>query len=79
VQVLAHSDSRWVVLFGVRDLIVVDTGDAILVAHRAVSPRVGLVTKEFERRGLLRDLSSNESGARRLPWRVRSGTGGTVN
>jgi hypothetical protein len=56
VQVLAHSDSRWVILFGVRDLIVVDAGEALLVAHREVSQHLGLVTKEFERRGLLRHL-----------------------
>lgn len=55
-RVLAHSDSRLMVLFGVRDLIVVDTGDAILVAHRERSPQVGQVTKELERRGLQRYL-----------------------
>jgi mannose-1-phosphate guanylyltransferase len=44
------------VLFGVRDLIVVDTGDAILVAHRDRSPQVGLVTEELRRRGLQRYL-----------------------
>ena len=51
VPVLAHSDSRWVVSFGVRD-----TGDAIAVAHREMSQQVGRVTKELERRGLLRCL-----------------------
>jgi mannose-1-phosphate guanylyltransferase len=55
-RVLAHSDSRLMVLFGVRDLIVVDTGDAILVTHREMSPQVGRVTKELERRGLQRYL-----------------------
>jgi mannose-1-phosphate guanylyltransferase len=44
------------VLFGVRDLIVVDTGDAILVAHRERSPHVGRVTEELRRRGLQRYL-----------------------
>ena len=44
------------VLFGVRDLIVVDTGDAILVAQRERSPHVGRVTEELERRGLQRYL-----------------------
>jgi len=55
-RVLAYPDSRLMVLFGVRDLIVVDTGDAILVAHREMSPQVGRVTKELERRGLQRYL-----------------------
>jgi mannose-1-phosphate guanylyltransferase len=55
-RVLAHPDSRLMVLFGVRDLVVVDTGDAILVAHRERSPEVGRVTLELERRGLQRYL-----------------------
>jgi mannose-1-phosphate guanylyltransferase len=55
-SVLAHSDSRLMVLLGVRDLIVVDSGDAILVAHREMSPHVGRVTKELERRGMRRYL-----------------------
>ena len=54
--VLAHSDSRLMVLLGVRDLIVVDSGDAILVAHREMSPHVGRVTKELERLGLAQYL-----------------------
>jgi mannose-1-phosphate guanylyltransferase len=55
-RVLAYPHSRLMVLFGVRDLIVVDTGDAILVAHRERSPQVGRVTAELERRGLQRYL-----------------------
>jgi len=55
-RVLAHSDSRLMVLFGVRDLIVVDAGDAILVAHREMSPHLRRVTEELERRGLQRYL-----------------------
>ena len=43
-RVLAHSDSRLMVLFGVRDLIVVDTGDAILMAHRDKSDAIRRVT-----------------------------------
>ena len=54
--VLAHSDARLMVLLGVRDLIVVDTGDAILVAHREMSQHVGRITAELERRGLRRYL-----------------------
>jgi mannose-1-phosphate guanylyltransferase len=55
-RVLAYPDSRLMVLFGVRDLIVVDTGDAILVAHREMSQHVRRVTEELERRGLQRYL-----------------------
>ena len=55
-RVLAHPDSRLMVLFGVRDLIVVDTGDAILIAHRQMSQHVRRVTEELERRGLGRYL-----------------------
>ena len=55
-RVLAYPHSRLMVLFGVRDLIVVDTGDAILIAHRERSPQVGRVTAELERRGLRRYL-----------------------
>jgi mannose-1-phosphate guanylyltransferase len=55
-DVLAHSDARLMVLLGVRDLIVVDTGDALLVAHREMSQHVGRVTDELARRGLHRYL-----------------------
>ncbi len=55
-DVLAHSDARLMVLLGVRDLVVVDTGDAILVAHREMSQHVGRVTDELARRGLHRYL-----------------------
>jgi mannose-1-phosphate guanylyltransferase len=55
-RVLALPDSRLMVLFGVRDLIVVDTGDAILVANRERSPQLGRVIQELERRGLRRYL-----------------------
>jgi mannose-1-phosphate guanylyltransferase len=55
-RVLAHSDSRLMVLLGVRDLIVVDSGDAILVAHREMSQHVGRVTAELERLGLAQYL-----------------------
>ena len=55
-DVLAHSDARLMVLLGVRDLIVVATGDAILVAHREMSQHVGRVTDELARRGLNRYL-----------------------
>jgi mannose-1-phosphate guanylyltransferase len=49
---LAHSDSRLMVLFGVSDIVAVDTGDAILIAHREQSSRLAEVVRELERRGL---------------------------
>jgi len=55
-RVLAHSDSRLMVLLGVRDLIVVDSGDAILIANREMSQHVGRITDELGRRGLRRYL-----------------------
>ncbi len=43
-RILAHSDSRLMVIFGVNDLIAVDTGDAILIAHRNKSDALRRVT-----------------------------------
>jgi mannose-1-phosphate guanylyltransferase/mannose-6-phosphate isomerase len=43
-RILAHSDSRLMVIFGVSDLIAVDTGDAILIAHRDKSEALRRVT-----------------------------------
>jgi mannose-1-phosphate guanylyltransferase len=53
---LAHSDSRLMVLFGVSDLIAIDTGDALLIAHRSQSPEIRRVTEELARRGMHRYL-----------------------
>jgi mannose-1-phosphate guanylyltransferase len=53
---LAHSDSRLMVLFGVSDLIAIDTGDALLIAHRSQSPEIKRVTEELARRGMHRYL-----------------------
>lgn len=53
---LAHSDSRLMVLFGVSDIIAVDTGDALLIAHRSQSPEIKRVTEELARRGMKRYL-----------------------
>ena len=55
-RVLARTGSRLMVLFGVRDLIVVDTGDAILIARRSQSQEVRRVPEELARRGLSRYL-----------------------
>jgi mannose-1-phosphate guanylyltransferase len=50
--VLAHSNSRLVVLLGVKDLVVVDTPDALLVIDRARSQETRKVTEELKRLGL---------------------------
>src|SRR5258708_14183250 len=55
-DVLAHSDARLMVLLGVNDLIIVDTGDAILVAHREMSQHFGRVTDALARAALHRHL-----------------------
>jgi mannose-1-phosphate guanylyltransferase/mannose-6-phosphate isomerase len=54
--ILAHSDSRLMVLLGVSDIIAVDTGDALLIADRAQSQEIRRVTEELARRGLHRYL-----------------------
>jgi len=43
-RILAHSDSRLMVIFGMSDLIAIDTGDAILIAHRDKSDALRRVT-----------------------------------
>jgi len=55
-RVLAHSDSRLMVLFGVNDIIAVDTNDAILITTRAQSQEVRRITEELARRKLHRHL-----------------------
>jgi mannose-1-phosphate guanylyltransferase len=54
--VLAHSNTRLVVLLGVKDLVVVDTPDALLVIDRARSQETRRVTEELKRLGLHRYL-----------------------
>jgi len=55
--VLAHGASgRLMVLLGVKDLVVVDTPDAILVIDRARSQETRHVTEELKRRRLSRYL-----------------------
>jgi mannose-1-phosphate guanylyltransferase len=50
--VLAHSNSRLMVLLGVKDLVVVDTPDALLVIDRTRSQETRQVTEELKRLGL---------------------------
>ncbi|MBI3115431.1 MAG: hypothetical protein HYZ09_02985 [Candidatus Kerfeldbacteria bacterium] len=53
---LAFGSSRLIALLGVRDLIVVDTPDALLVTTHAASPRVKEMVDELARRGSRRLL-----------------------
>ncbi len=43
------AEGKLVALLGVRDLVVVDTPDALLVAHRSLAQRVGEIVKTLER------------------------------
>ncbi len=54
--VLARARDHLVVLLGVRDIIAVETGDAILIAERRQSQDVRKVIDELKRRGLGRYL-----------------------
>ena len=54
--VLAHSNSRLMVLLGVKDIVVVDTPDALLVIDRGRSQETRKVTEELKRLGLHRYL-----------------------
>jgi mannose-1-phosphate guanylyltransferase/mannose-6-phosphate isomerase len=54
--VLARGDRRLMVLLGVKDLVAVDTGDAILIASRQSSQDLRRVVDELARRGLRRYL-----------------------
>jgi mannose-1-phosphate guanylyltransferase len=54
--VLARAGERLMVLLGVSDLVVVDTGDAILIARLSQSQEIRRVTEELKGRGLARYL-----------------------
>ncbi len=45
-----HADGKLVALLGVKDLVVVDTPDALLIADRSRSQEVGDLVKELEKR-----------------------------
>jgi len=51
-QVLARANGRLMVLLGVKDLIAIDTDDALLIAHRERTQEVRRVIEELKRRGL---------------------------
>jgi mannose-1-phosphate guanylyltransferase len=55
-RVIAQSGKRLMVLFGVDDLVAIDTDDAVLVAHRSRSQDLRLVSEELARRGLRKYL-----------------------
>jgi mannose-1-phosphate guanylyltransferase len=54
--VLARARDRLMVLLGVKDLVVVDTGDVLLIAKRSQSQEVRRVIQQLQRRGLQRFL-----------------------
>ena len=49
--VYADADGKLVALLGVKDLIVVDTPDALLIAHRSRAQQVGELVKRLEKSG----------------------------
>ncbi|HVA79030.1 MAG TPA: sugar phosphate nucleotidyltransferase [Candidatus Binataceae bacterium] len=51
-RIVAHSDTRLMVIFGVSDVIAIDTGDAILITHRNQSDAIRRVTDALATRGL---------------------------
>jgi len=55
-HIFARSDRRLMVLLGVDDLVVVDTGDAVLIARKSRSQEVRKVVDELEKGGLRRYL-----------------------
>jgi mannose-1-phosphate guanylyltransferase len=54
--VLARARDRLMVLLGVKDIVAIDTGDVILIAHRSQSQDVRKVIDQLKRRGLERYL-----------------------
>ncbi len=50
--ILAQSNSRLMVLLGVRDIVAVDTDDALLIIDRGRSQETRRITEELKRRGL---------------------------
>jgi mannose-1-phosphate guanylyltransferase len=55
-RVVAQSHKRLLVLFGIDDIVAIDTGDAVLVTHRSRSQDLRRVSEELARRGLHRHL-----------------------
>jgi mannose-1-phosphate guanylyltransferase len=49
---MVFSHDKFVVTLGVRDLVIVEVGDALLVCARLRSQDVGKAVEELERRGL---------------------------
>lgn len=50
-RVIAQAGKRLMVLFGVDDIVAIDTDDAVLVAHRSRSHELRRVSEELARRG----------------------------
>ena len=49
-NILIDSPDRLVAVVGLKDVIIVDTGDAVLVCHREASQNIGQIVKELEKR-----------------------------
>ena len=55
-RVVAQSHKRLLALFGIDDIVAIDTGDAALGTHRSRSQDLRRVSEELARRGLHRHL-----------------------
>jgi mannose-1-phosphate guanylyltransferase len=55
-RVVAHGGKRLMVLFGVDDIVAIDTDDAVLITHRGRSQELRRISEELTRRGLRRYL-----------------------
>src|SRR5581483_2600070 len=55
-RVVAHAGKRLMVLFGVDDIVAIDTDDAVLVTQRSESQKLRRVSEELARLGLARYL-----------------------
>jgi len=49
---LVYSDKQLVTAIGIRDMVIVDSGDAVLVVPRSRSQEVKTIVNELKRRGL---------------------------
>lgn len=51
-RVVAHAGKRLMLIFGIDDVVVIDTEDAVLVTHRSKSQDLRRVSEELARRGM---------------------------
>jgi mannose-1-phosphate guanylyltransferase len=55
-RIVAHAGKRLMVIFGVDDIVAIDTDDAVLVTHRSKSQDLRRISEELARRGLHKHL-----------------------